>query len=125
MAELPPPPDAAPDVAVVTMVHKVKSKLGYTEINAPVAIQDDKVNIFIVCRGPSSLMCSRNISQCGGCPLKCSESLTTNFEGDRKLYVASKFYAHSKSAPFRSLSLYRAVLREGSKRSLSGVNVEL
>ena len=48
MAELPPPPDAAPDVAVVTMVHKVKSKLGYTEINAPVSIENDKVNIFIV-----------------------------------------------------------------------------
>ena len=38
MADLPEPPpskDALPDVATVTIVHKVKSKLGYTEINAP------------------------------------------------------------------------------------------
>lgn len=45
MAELPPPPEL-PDVAVVTMVHKVKSKLGYTEINTPVNMDNDKVLHF-------------------------------------------------------------------------------
>ena len=47
MADLPPPPpsnDALPDVATVTIVHKVKSKLGYTEINAPFpGFEHDKV----------------------------------------------------------------------------------
>ena len=43
MAELPPPPEL-PDVAVVTMVHRVKSRLGYTEINTPVSFENDKVN---------------------------------------------------------------------------------
>lgn len=42
MAELPPPPEL-PDVAVVTMVHRVKSRLGYTEINTPVTMENDKV----------------------------------------------------------------------------------
>ena len=42
MAELPPPPEL-PDVAVVTMVHRVKSRLGYTEINTPVSFENDKV----------------------------------------------------------------------------------
>lgn len=39
MADLPPPPEL-PDVAVVTMVHKVKSKLGYTEINTSLPVSD-------------------------------------------------------------------------------------
>ena len=46
MAELPPPPEL-PDVAVVTMVHRVKSRLGYTEINTPVSFENDKVNAKI------------------------------------------------------------------------------
>ena len=45
MAELPPPPEL-PDVAVVTMVHRVKSRLGYTEINTPVPAFDEKVGIL-------------------------------------------------------------------------------
>ena len=45
MADLPPPPEL-PDVAVVTMVHKVKSKLGYTEINTPVSFDNEKVENF-------------------------------------------------------------------------------
>ena len=45
MADLPPPPEL-PDVAVVTMVHKVKSKLGYTEINTPIpGFQTEKVRL--------------------------------------------------------------------------------
>ena len=36
MAEMPDPGPGGPDVAVVSMVRKVKSKLGYTEINTPV-----------------------------------------------------------------------------------------
>ena len=47
MADLPPPPPSSdlPDVAVVTIVHKVKSKLGYTEINTPFpGFENDKVN---------------------------------------------------------------------------------
>ena len=35
MAELADSGAELPDVAVVTMVHKVKSKLGYTEIQTP------------------------------------------------------------------------------------------
>jgi len=51
MADLPPPPPSSdlPDVAVVTIVHKVKSKLGYTEINTPFpGFENDKVNTIIV-----------------------------------------------------------------------------
>ena len=51
MADLPPPPpggkDDLPDVTVVTMVHKVKSKLGYTEMHsqAPAsALGDNQVD---------------------------------------------------------------------------------
>ena len=46
MADLPPPPPSSdlPDVAAVTIVHKVKSKLGYTEVNAPFpGFENDKV----------------------------------------------------------------------------------
>ena len=46
MAELPPPPEL-PDVAVVTMVHRVKSRLGYTEINTPVPNFDEAVSEII------------------------------------------------------------------------------
>ena len=41
MADLPPPPPAKEDpadFAVVTMVHKVKSRLGYTEMITPTPI---------------------------------------------------------------------------------------
>lgn len=40
--EGPPPPmkDDAPDI-VVTVVHKVKSKLGYTEIHTPAPPMDE------------------------------------------------------------------------------------
>ena len=51
MADLPPPPPSSdlPDVAVVTIVHKVKSKLGYTEINTPFpGFENDKVNTIIM-----------------------------------------------------------------------------
>ena len=46
MADLPPPPPSSdlPDVAAVTIVHKVKSKLGYTEVRAPFpGNENDKV----------------------------------------------------------------------------------
>ena len=51
MAEMPDPGAGEPDVAVVSMVRKVKSKLGYTEINTPVDLSqfdDEKVwiNLF-------------------------------------------------------------------------------
>ena len=45
MAEMPPPPDVCPDIAVVTMVHRVKSRLGYTEINTPVSMENEKVKL--------------------------------------------------------------------------------
>ena len=45
MAEMPPPPDVCPDIAVVTMVHRVKSRLGYTEINTPVSMENEKVKV--------------------------------------------------------------------------------
>ena len=41
MADLPPPPpakDDPSDVAVVHMVHKVKSRLGYTEMVTPTPV---------------------------------------------------------------------------------------
>ena len=41
MADLPPPPPAKEDpadFAVVTMVHKVKSRLGYTEMITPTPV---------------------------------------------------------------------------------------
>lgn len=48
--EGPPPPmkDDAPDI-VVTVVHKVKSKLGYTEIHTPAPPMDEngKVRRYI------------------------------------------------------------------------------
>ena len=34
MAEMPTSTDVVPDVPTVTVVHKVKSKLGYTEIHS-------------------------------------------------------------------------------------------
>ena len=51
MAEMPDPGPGGPDVAVVSMVRKVKSKLGYTEINTPVDLSqfEDKevwINLF-------------------------------------------------------------------------------
>ena len=41
--DAPPPPmkDDTPDIAV-TVVHKVKSKLGYTEIHTPAPPMDEK-----------------------------------------------------------------------------------
>ena len=54
MADLPPPPPAKEDpadFAVVTMVHKVKSRLGYTEMITPTPINqlggDNQVPIKI------------------------------------------------------------------------------
>ena len=41
MADLPPPPpmkDDPMDIGVVTMVHKVKSRLGYTEMITPAPV---------------------------------------------------------------------------------------
>ena len=46
MAEMPDSGPLEPDVAVVSMVRKVKSKLGYTEISTPVDLSqfdDEKV----------------------------------------------------------------------------------
>ena len=50
MAEMPSDPGGGlPDVAVVSMVHRVKSKLGYTEINTPVDLSQfdsEKVSLL-------------------------------------------------------------------------------
>ena len=51
MAEMPDSGPLEPDVAVVSMVRKVKSKLGYTEISTPVDLSqfdDEKVRINLL-----------------------------------------------------------------------------